>query len=488
LEAFDFMSSLFLSVYPNSFREFDDSVFFMANTDDGDKLVVSGSEMAQFDGAETDIQGMLYKLCPLTVENSKRIRKLFDFTNPVRHKGRDITIGLGDRLGIASPGHIRLLRDLDVFPVLAQQSMRELNLTGRTYDDVLAAAVWAVFREGYTNGYGADGDHLKTHEEVKYALDCGFTMITLDCSEHIDNDLINKPQSEIDKLYSELPADIITELESAYLKKAIPIDENMSINFCRDDFRRTVLIYLPAIRHAISIYNELLKGVDVDFEVSIDETLTTTSPEQHYFVANELIKQGVEIVSLAPRFVGEFQKGIDYRGDVTEFESDFLSHAKIAEKMGYTLSVHSGSDKFSIFPIVGRLTKGKYHLKTAGTNWLEAVRVIAVEDTDLYREIHAFSLENLSEARKYYHVIADTSNIPDIDLLFDDQLVDYLDIDDSRQVLHITYGLILMAKSDDGSWLFRDRIFDVLSEFESEYIMVLEKHIGRHLTDLGIIN
>jgi hypothetical protein len=312
-------------------------------------------------------------------------------------------------------------------------------------------------------------------------------MITLDCSEHIDNDLVDMPQSEVDKLYLELPMDIITELERDYLNKTIPIDQNINITFSKDDFRRTVLIYLPAIKHALSIYNELLKDVDVDFEVSIDETLSTTSPEQHYFVANELIKKDVKIVSLAPRFVGEFQKGIDYRGDVHEFENDFLLHAKIAEKMGYKISVHSGSDKFSIFPIVGRLTGGKYHLKTAGTNWLEAVRVIAAQDPKLYREIHTFALENLSEARKYYHVIADVSKIPDLGAVSDAQLVDYLDKDDSRQVLHITYGLILLAKSDDGASLFSDRIYEVLNTHESEYILALKKHIGRHLADLGIV-
>ena len=72
---------------------------------------------------------------------------------------------------MASPGHIRLIKGKNIFPVLAQQSVRELTLTNRTFDDVLASAVWAVFQEGYRDGYGADGDHLKTAGEVKGALD-----------------------------------------------------------------------------------------------------------------------------------------------------------------------------------------------------------------------------------------------------------------------------------------------------------------------------
>ena len=115
---------------------------------------------------------------------------LFPFTAPASHSGtRPFTLGLGDRLGLASPGHIRAVRGRNVFPVLAQQSIRELKLTGRTYEEVLAAAAFAVFQEDWRGGYGADGDHLKTAEEIRYALNCGFTMITLDCSEQIDQDV-----------------------------------------------------------------------------------------------------------------------------------------------------------------------------------------------------------------------------------------------------------------------------------------------------------
>ena len=475
-----------LSIYPNSCQARCESSFYMARAGNGGALVVSGPDMALFDGTEESWRGRTYKICPLSVDNSKVIRSLFDFTNPRSHKGCDVTVGLGDRLGLASVGHLRLLKGLDVFPVLAQQSIRELNLTGRSYEDVLAAAVWAVFREGYTCGYGADGDHLKTHEEVKYALSCGYSMITLDCSEHIRNDLATAPSSEVDALYAELPVDITSALESIYLGKSFHINRDITVMFNGSDFRRMVLVYLPAIYHALSVYRELIDGAGVDFEVSIDETLTTTSPQSHFFVANELVRQGADITSIAPRFVGEFQKGIDYRGDLLAFERDFLVHAKIAEKFGYKISVHSGSDKFSVFPAVSRLTGGRYHLKTAGTNWLEAVRVIARQVPALYRQMHSFALENLAEAKKYYHITEDTANITDITGVPDAQLPSYLEQDDSRQVLHVTYGLILQAKAGDGSFLFRNRIFEALSEYEDDYIAALGEHIGRHLAALGI--
>jgi len=478
----------FANAYQNSAQKRGDLEFFMVKFDEGDMLVVSGADMVLFDGTETVKSGKTYKLCPLTVGNSKKIRELFDFTSPVSHKGHKITIGLGDRLGLASPGHIRVVRDLDIFPILAQQSMRELNLTGRTYEDVLSAAVWAVFREGYTKGYGADGDHLKTHEEVKNALDCGFSMITLDCSEHIRNDFVSAPQSEIDAQYSQLSQTLTSALEKKYLKESFTLGNGLSIKYSEADFKRMVLVYLPAINHARSIYTELIAGSDIDFELSIDETQSTTSPQSHLFVADELISQGVEITSLAPRFVGEFQKGIDYRGDISAFEQDFLVHSQIADKFGYKISIHSGSDKFSIFPIVGKLANGGYHLKTAGTSWLEAIRVIAEHEPNLYRNIHSFALQNLEKAKEYYHISADTEKIADIDSVSDINLRNYLSQDDARQVLHITYGLILQELEEDGAPLFHSKIYKALRKHEFEYFSALEKHIGKHLTTLGITN
>jgi hypothetical protein len=206
----------------------------------------------------------------------------------------------------------------------------------------------------------------------------------------------------------------------------------------------------------------LIRGNNVDFEISIDETSFTTTPEAHYFVANELQKAGVEITSLAPRFCGEFQKGIDYKADINAFASEFKEHFKIAEKAGYKLSMHSGSDKFKVFPIVYKETGRKVHIKTAGTNWLEAKHALA----------------NLDEAKKLYVIGAKTEKIADIDTLEDGQLPGYMDLDDSRQILHITYGLLL----DE----MRDEIYAVLDEHEEEYYAGLQAHIGRHLETLGL--
>lgn len=492
------------TIYPDSIHRTAEYTFLIARLHDVRQLLIIGASpdncgrsgepassddlFASFSGKTCTLDGLIIKCCPLSVDNSLQLRKVFPFTNPVALAGRDVTIGLGDRLGLASPGHIRVMKRYKAAPVLAQQSIRELNLTGATFADVLAAAVWAVFQEGYADGYGADGDHLKTAAEVQLALASGFTMITLDCSEQIDNTVTGLADDEVDARYVLLDPDVRRHYESLYDNRVIMLDDSVDIRYAPADLKRIVLIYHLAILHAISIYTRVIKPDErtIDFELSIDETLTATSPESHYLVAAELIAAGVRISSLAPRFYGEFQKGVDYRGNLKRFTAEFDVHARIARHLGYRISVHSGSDKFSVFPIIGSLTGGRFHLKTAGTNWLEAMCVIAAVHPALYRRMHAYALLHLDEARKYYHVSCDTAQIPALDTLTDDELILYFRQNDSRQLIHITYGLLLQARGDDGSWLFRDEFYETLEKHETEYFDRLIKHIGRHLVALGL--
>jgi hypothetical protein len=254
------------------------------------------------------------------------------------------------------------------------------------------------------------------------------------------------------------------------------------------DIVRAACVYGNAINHTIDIYNNIIAkcGKAVDFEMSIDETLTSTTPFSHYFVASELCDAGVDITSLAPRFCGEFQKGIDYRGDIGQFTDEFSIHAVIANHFGYKISVHSGSDKFLVFPVIAEKTGGNFHIKTAGTNWLEAVRITAEYNPDLYRRMHAYALEHLDGAKKYYYIDAKTENIPQLSSLSDYELESLMDKDDSRQFMHITYGLLLQAKDGNGKTLFKDELYEFLYRYENEYNAALINHIGRHLKALGL--
>ncbi len=479
-------------VFPRSVQYQDGCLYFMVKEADGTVRLVVAAESAVpsgFRGAEIEEAAFPALLCQLSPENAKALRGVFSWTAPSACGTQGVSMGLGDRLGLAASGHIKTVRDRNVKPVLAQQSIRELDLTGRTYIDVLDAATWGVFQEGYKDGFGADGDHLKRAKDVTAAVNLGFSMITLDCSEHIDDNVSAMSTAEINAAYEAWPPDERELWESLYLGTEFPLEEEQTVEFAVDQFRAMVLVYGRALAFAERIYHEILAKAPqaVDFEVSIDEVATPTTPQDHYFVAAELARRGVKVNSLAPRFCGEFQKAIDYIGDKQQFEDEFAIHAAIARKFGYKLSIHSGSDKFSVYPIIGRHTQGNCHVKTAGTNWLEALRVVADKDPQLYRDIHAFALEKLDEARAFYHVGLDTAKIPDIQKLDDVDLPDLMDQDDARQALHITYGFILQEKDAAGRFVFADRFFQCLRTHEAAYEDRLQLHIGKHLDLLGVL-
>ncbi|OQB15020.1 MAG: hypothetical protein BWY15_00835 [Firmicutes bacterium ADurb.Bin193] len=450
---------------------------FMAK--DGDETVIISTGDVGFTGESLTAEGVSYIKAPLSHDNACVLRKLFPFTAPVRVLGRERSFGVGDRLGIATPGHIRVFEDFDAYPVLAQQSMRELTLTNRTYEDVVDSASFAVYRDGFKKGFGADGDHLKTAKDVEYALSLGFTMITLDCSDHIKNGVTDEMCADF-----EIPS----EFSQRYLGKSFDIGEGVTLTFDEAELKKILIIYGGAIDFAHEIYNTFFASgkYDADFEISIDETATPTTPLQHFFVASELALRGVKCATVAPRFCGEFQKGVDYIGDLAQFEDEMTVHSTIARHFGYKLSIHSGSDKFSTFPIIGEKTRGVFHVKTAGTNWLEAMRVVAIADPSLYRQIHKYALVAFAEASTYYHVTTDLNKIPDIDKMADSELPELFTQNDPRQLIHITYGLILSKKTPEGEFEFRDKLYKLWRENEGLYSDSLYNHIGRHMTELGV--
>ncbi|HZK26198.1 MAG TPA: tagaturonate epimerase family protein, partial [Thermoclostridium sp.] len=246
-------------VYPRSINEVGNAIIMMARGDEEKYLLVIGedSSLQDLKGSISEQGDLNVKVCPLSNENCNVIRTVFPYTNPQPHKGKKITVGLGDRLGLASPGHIETVEDLDVFPVLAQQSIRELNLTGRTYEDVISAAAWAVFQEGYTKGYGADGDHLKTAEEVKMSLDVGMTMITLDCSEHIDNSAVDADIAELKEKYEGFPVEERKKWEERYSNKSFSIG-GFNFDISGDDLIRLACVYGGAIHHTLDIYHNII--------------------------------------------------------------------------------------------------------------------------------------------------------------------------------------------------------------------------------------
>jgi len=485
-------------IYPQSFSSKNGLTYGLIRTSEGKKLVVMGENSRV---VADPFKGEYYrhtstlKICELSVENADCLMDLFPYTKPTSLRKHPITIGTGDRLGIANPGHIRAVQKFQVRPVLAQQSVRENRQTGRNFKEVIRDAAWAVFQENYHYGYGADGDHLKSLQEVKDALDAGVSMVTLDLSEKLNLETFHYPPEVIDRKFKEEinegDAEVLFHL---FLNKDFPFKiphGGFSIQFDEEGLKRNVLLFHKAIDFTEEVY-ELVRsrsgGQDpIDFEISIDETPFPTSAENHLFFIVEFNYRGIQINSLAPRFIGEFQKGVDYRGDLSDFREQFYQHVIIAQDFGnYKISIHSGSDKFSIFPAIGEMAKNGLHLKTAGTSWLEAMHLISLTNPSLFREMHQFALSVFQEASKLYHVTAELDRIPKIETLQDRELPSLLEQDDSRQLLHITYGYLLNAKDKNEKNLFRDRFYQTLMEYEEDYWSLIERHIEKHLNSLGV--
>ena len=205
------------------------------------------------------------------------------------------------------------------------------------------------------------------------------------------------------------------------------------------------------------------------------------------WIVSELQRREISFQNIAPHYIGDWEKGIDYIGDVDAFQEEFKIHCQIAAQMGgYKLSLHSGSDKFSVYPIFARESDGLFHIKTAGTSWLEAAKVLSMCQPDLYREIHHFALKCFDKDRFSYHLSTDLQRIPDITKLKDEELPHLFSDTNSRQLIHITYGSILREKDQKGTYKFRDRIYRVLFQNENIHNQEVTNHIKHHLELLNL--
>lgn len=424
-------------------------------------------------------------LCPLTPANAATLRARLPWLNPTP-LGLHTSAGFGDRLGVATPGHIKAAeRYPGIAPIFAQQSVRENARTGRTPQQVMDDAMWGLFQMGWRAPWGADADHLKTPADADTFIDAGYTFFTIDPGVHVDNEAHEAPPDIVHTKFEALPwtelEDTPESMQSRYCRQTFTAGE-FTFTFDQETLERAAAKYGRALAHTKRMYRHIAGRMGkhpFDLEVSVDETETPTSPEEHLFVALELRRLGVQWVSLAPRFVGRFEKGVDYIGDLDTFTAAFAQHAAVAQAIGpYKLSLHSGSDKFSIYAIAAQMTGGLAHLKTAGTSYLEALRTVAQVAPTFFRELLAFSIGRYDTDRATYHVSAQLSKVPAPESLTDAELPDLLNQFDARQVLHVTFGSVLDT--------YRAQLMALLDAHAAVYETLLDHHFQRHLAPFNL--
>lgn len=468
--------------------------FCLATGPEGLRLLVQGPaqpsvEIPTFEG-DLIAQGDRHtRVCPLTAANAAALRYHLAWLRP-RPLGQATSAGFGDRLGLATPGHIRALRAAGggIAAVLAQQSVRENTRTGRTPGQVLDDAMWGAFEEGWRDGYGADADHLKTTDDIDAFVAARYSWFTIDPGSFVNGEASALGGEALTAALGQLPWGTLEDswpaLRHRYGGREFQV-EGFAIRFDDEALARAAVKYGAAIAAVTTLSRHLSAARprgDFDLEVSVDETETPTSPLEHFYIARELSRLGVRWASLAPRFPGSFEKGIDYRGSIDLFRTDLAVHAAIAREAGpYKISLHSGSDKFSIYPAAAELTRGAVHLKTAGTSYLEALRTLAKVTPRLFREILCYALEHYEEDRASYHVSASLVRAAPFTSLPDAELPSALESEDARQVLHVTYGSVLNERDRRGELVFAGRLFAELRAHRDAYASTLQAHFIRHL-------
>jgi hypothetical protein len=379
--------------------------------------------------------------------------------------GLSPSFGFGDRLGSATPGHIAAVSGTRFTPIFAQQSVRENARTGRDPQQVMDDAKRAVDAAGWDAAWGADADHLKTVDDLPAFVSAGYTFFTVDPGAHVVNEA---DKSDVSLLRNLLPVNPDwEEISCHYLNQTIIPGLPA---FDEETLLRAVVKYGRAILHTINMYRRLkeLRGA-FDFEVSVDETNSPTTPLEHFFIANELTRQDVKFTSLAPRFIGRFEKGVDYIGDLKMLDVEMAKHAMVTNHFGtYKISLHSGSDKFSVYPLLAKYWGDRIHVKTAGTSYLEALRSLAATEPELFLRIWRLGLERYPTDRATYHVSADPTQVP-----AKMNPVDYLDDFHAREILHVTFGSALVEHGDE--------IRNALAQHNDIYQGNLQKHFLKHL-------
>ena len=361
------------------------------------------------------------------------------------------SFGIGDRFAHEGVNQLKALLKVEEeygvhFVPVWNKSNREHTIVGTVPMETRQEADAAVAALGYKDQYFVDADHINLNNVDKFIDACDF--FTIDVAD--------------------------------YIGKEGSMEER----------------FLPAIKEAGKIYRHICeKKGEGNFvtEVSMDEVDVAQTPEELRYILREIAREGIPAQTIAPKFTGRFNKGVDYQGDLAQFEKEFEEDLQVINECikeyglpeNLKLSIHSGSDKFSIYPIMGKLLK-KYdrgiHIKTAGTTWLEEIIGLSVADADalaLAKKIYRQALGRMDELTVPYATVIDVH----LDELPDPDEVDKWDAEKFARTLRHNESDPLYNPS------MRQLLhvsFKIAAELKDEYIPALEKHadvIGKQIAD-----
>ncbi len=324
------------------------------------------------------------------------------------------TIGIGDRFGRQGKAQLQAFVDaraagVEVTPVW-NKSNREHSLIGTRPADTRAEADAAVRSLNWTGAYFVDADHINLKTVEPFIDHSDF--FTLDVADYIGQ----PPSAASLQAFQAANEKYIGSLSIAGIAEPLQISAAT--------LEQAAGKFLFAVEEAAKIFHHISRRKPVDrlaIEVSMDEAQQAQTPAELLFILSAISAAGIPAQTIAPKFTGRFNKGVDYVGDLNQFEKEFeqdlcvirfaIKEFSLPENL--KLSVHSGSDKFSLYPIIGRALRkhgAGLHLKTAGTTWLEELIGLAEAGGSglaIAREVYHSSLRRFEEVCAPYATVID---------------------------------------------------------------------------------
>jgi hypothetical protein len=325
-----------------------------------------------------------------------------------------LSFGVGDRFAHEAEPQLDAFERLAAAGVVVapvwNKSNREHSFIGSEPASVRAAAAAAVAARRWPHSWFVDADHVRLETVDRFIPTSDF--FTIDVA-----DSIGRPAADDD-----VRAVVARHPEQARPVVVPGIDRPIELS--AESAGRIAAHYLLACREAGTLYRHIAAArgaAGFVTEVSMDETDEPQTPPQLLVILALLADEGIAVQTIAPKFTGRFNKGVDYVGDLARFEQEFADDVAICRfasdryglPAGLKLSVHSGSDKFSLYPVIRRTlqrTGAGVHLKTAGTTWLEELIGLAEAGGDglaLVREIYALALDKIDELCGPYATVID---------------------------------------------------------------------------------
>ena len=402
------------------------------------------------------------------------------------------SIGVGDRFAHQAKAQLEAIIEFskpgkEIIPVW-NKSFREHELTNTEPASVREQADKAIEALGWNNSYYVDADHIDLNNVDLFIDSSDF--FTIDIADFIEKET---SQDELQNFVKKC---------SKYLGTVNLFIADEKLEITKDFIERSAKKYLRAIEEASRIYKKIasIKGEGTFVtELSFDETEKPQSPAELLFILACISEKNIPAQTVAPKFVGRFNKSIDYIGDVEKFEKEFRKHTAVIALAisefdlpeNLKLSLHSGSDKFSIYKSINKTIKEfntGIHVKTAGTTWLEELTGLALAEgkgLEAVKKIYKKAYDNIDSLSNPYQQVIDINrnNLPKHEEVLRWSGQDFANAlrnnpsrkefnPDFRQLLHISYKIA--AEMDDGYTKLLEQFSDIIHEN-------VKNNIYRHL-------